>query len=105
MWTDSCHLANDAIDRSDYGFVSSDAERQVLILASTGDLPLANIVARRHGIDWQRVRKEMANKKDHWACKAAHTTLLTCNVCLLPSWPDCDCAGRKSSSGEKKSAG
>ena len=65
------------------------------IFPSTGDLALANIVAQRHGINWQRVRKEMARKKDHWAHKAAYATLLTCNVCLVPSWPDCNCAGRE----------
>ena len=67
------------------------AEKQVLILASTGDMALACVVADRLNVDIQKVRQEMTGAPGHWATIAAETSLLTCPICRHPGWPDCDC--------------
>ena len=67
------------------------AEKQVLILASTGDMALACVVADRLNVDIQKVRQEMTGAPGHWATVAAETSLLTCPICGQPGWPDCDC--------------
>ena len=91
-WTNHRVLMNTEIARDhDEATERRQREMQVLVLASTGDLALANLVATRFDIDWNRVREEMKGARNHWAKKAAYATILTCNKCLLPGWPDCDC--------------
>ena len=93
-WTNHRVLMNTEIAREHDGDEATERrqrEMEVLVLASTGDLALANLVAARFDVDWNRVREEMKRAKNHWAKKAAHATILTCNKCLLPCWPDCDC--------------
>ena len=68
-----------------------DAEKQVLVLASTGDMALACIVANRMGVDMDRIRHDMAGTPGHWANIATGSTLLTCPTCQQPGWPDCEC--------------
>ena len=63
----------------------------MLILASTGDMALAGIIADRTGVDMDRVRAEMEHAPGHWAAVATSSALLTCPKCGQPGWPDCDC--------------
>ena len=66
-------------------------ELQVLILATSGDMALASIVADRTGVNMNRVRQDMERSPRHWAHEAAEYSLLTCNECGRPGWPDCVC--------------
>ena len=66
-------------------------EKQVLVLASTGDMALANTVAQAQNVDFEKVRRSMAVSRNHWANKAASSTLLICHECRQLGWPDCDC--------------
>ena len=74
-----------------HGSSTADTQRQVLILACTGDMALAHIVADAYGIDWDSVVAEKNANRYRYALLAASTTLLTCDHCMLPAWPDCDC--------------
>ena len=73
------------------GTSTADTRRQVLILASTGDMALARIAADAYKVDWQGIVEEVRANKSRYRHLAAFSTLLTCNKCLLPSWPDCAC--------------
>ena len=68
-----------------------NAERQVLVLASTGDMALACSVAEQLGVDMGRVREDMARTPGHWANVAVESSLLTCPTCHQLGWPDCEC--------------
>ena len=63
----------------------------MLVLASTGDMALANTVAQAQNVDFEKVRRSMAVSRNHWANKAASSTLLICHECRQLGWPDCDC--------------
>ena len=77
-------------------------EKQILILATSGDMALANIVADRTGVCMKRVRQNMAKTNEHWAHSAAQHTLLTCNECGRPGWPDCVCRSVGAEGGHSK---
>ena len=66
-------------------------EVQVLILASTGDMALAAIVADSTGVDLGKIREQMKRQPDHWAHEATALNLIICSQCTLPGWPDCGC--------------
>lgn len=69
----------------------SNEEQQVLVLATSGDMALAAIVADSTGVDMKAIRGEMKQSKAHWAHRAAEYTLMTCVECGRPGWPDCEC--------------